>query len=162
MRRSFKKAVLYAAGIEAPEDSFELEKLYNRRIKETELENETVFQILDDSGDLEGFAVYGIGPGLWGEIQAVMGFENDGKTLTGLEFIKQNETPGLGARITEDWFKEQFRGKQGPFTMVPEGTSSTSPNQFDSITGATRTSTAVRTIINNTLKKADSIAKEVR
>jgi Na+-transporting NADH:ubiquinone oxidoreductase subunit C len=79
--------------------------------------------------------------------------EKDLKTLTGIEFIKQNETPGLGGRITESWFKEQFRGKRWPLTVVPEGDPA-GDQEFQAITGATNTTNAVRDILNNRLAGA--------
>ncbi len=50
--------------------------------------------------------------------------------ILGLAFLRHSETPGLGGRITEDWFLEQFRGlplrpaKRGEsfFTLKPAGT----------------------------------------
>ena len=115
--------------------------------------------MLDSSGAPEGWVFYGKGPGLWGEIDAVIGYDITGTMITGIEFTKQNETPGLGARIAETWFKEQFRGKSGPFTMMAEGTS-TQSNQFDAITGATRTSSAVMQIINDTNAMVQDMMEE--
>ena len=43
-----------------------------------------------------------------GKIDAVIGIKRDFKELTGISFTANNETPGLGARITEKWFCEQF------------------------------------------------------
>ena len=155
-----KRAVLYAAGIEAPEDGYELEELYQSRVRESEGSELPWYRILDEQGQPQGLVLFTIGAGLWGEINAVLGFDPAGQTMTGLEFTRQNETPGLGARITEDWFKEQFRGKKGPFIMVPEGTAAAA-NELDAITGATRTSQAVLSIINNAVKTAAATAKEV-
>jgi Na+-transporting NADH:ubiquinone oxidoreductase subunit C len=92
------------------------------------------------------------GAGLWGTITAAVGLDDSGRAVSGISFLKQNETPGLGARIDEPWFKAQFKGKTGPFRMVPEGTRSTAPDEFDAITGATVTSTAVRDMLNGMLE----------
>ncbi len=70
--------------------------------------------------------------------------------------MKQNETPGLGARITEKWFKEQFRGKSAPFTMAAEGTSE-KPGELDAITGATKTSQAVLRIVNRSAEAVQDL-----
>jgi Na+-transporting NADH:ubiquinone oxidoreductase subunit C len=113
----------------------------------------------ENSSDVSGYVVFQDGAGLWGRIEAVVGYETDLKTLTGLDFIRHNETPGLGARITEVWFREQFRGKTGPFTMVPEGTVN-STNEFDAITGATRTSNAVLKMMNTSVANVASIVSE--
>jgi Na+-transporting NADH:ubiquinone oxidoreductase subunit C len=152
-----RSAVLYAADISVPEDAEKVQEVYQKRVEEVineETGDPTYFRILDESGNLSGYAVYAQGPGLWGQIVAIVGFEADLTTLTGVEFIKQNETPGLGARITENWFKEQFRGKEGPFTLVPEE-SETEQNEINAITGATRTSTSVRSIMNEVVEAVD-------
>lgn len=152
-----RSAVLYAADISVPEKAEEVQEVYQQRVEEVvneETGGPEYFRILDESGNLTGYAVYAQGPGLWGQIVAIVGFEEDLTTLTGVEFIKQNETPGLGARITENWFKEQFRGKRGPFTLVPEE-SETAQNEINAITGATRTSTSVRSIMNDVVEEAD-------
>jgi len=95
------------------------------------------------------------GAGLWGRIDAAVGVINsdDGPTLAGVAFLDQNETPGLGARITEDWFTAQVRGKRGTIRLVPEKTRSEAPDEIDAITGATVTSTAVRDIFNRVLSQ---------
>ncbi len=109
------------------------------------------------------------GAGLWGEITALIGFDKQLETITGIEFVEQSETPGLGARIIEDWFKEQFKGKNGPasfdlnsdklFTTYPEPknkeetkTNNSNKTTFSAITGATITSNYVKEIINETIK----------
>lgn len=155
-----KRAVLYAADITPPEEGFELEALYQNRIREEENpKGEIYFLVFGEDGTPAGMVLHGGGPGLWGQIDAVLGFHLDGETMTGIEFIQQNETPGLGARIAEAWFKEQFRGKRGPFTMAPEGTAQ-GVNEFDALTGATRTSTAVLQILNSSAERAEKMAKE--
>lgn len=162
-RLYLKRAVLFSAGIPVPEEAAQIEEVYFSRIEEVPLidDGETIgvhyYEVLDSAGNLEGYVIPTTGPGLWGEIEAVVGFETDGETITGLDFIKQNETPGLGGRITEAWFREQFRGKQAPFSLVPEGTDDEGVNEFDAITGATLTSNAVKGILNDLQAEASSI-----
>jgi len=129
-----------------------VDKVYRSRVRER-LDSEGLvnhFEILEDN-EISGYAVFAGGPGLWGKIEAVIGFTEMRDKLTGVEFIKQNETPGLGARIAEEWFKEQFRGKMGPFVLVPEGTAE-AEKEVNAITGATRTSNFVLEIINQSLE----------
>lgn len=147
-----KRAVLYAADITIPGKGAAVDKVYRSRVRER-LDSEGLinhFEILEDN-EISGYVVFAGGPGLWGKIEAVIGFTETRDKLTGVEFIKQNETPGLGARIAEEWFKEQFRGKMGPFVMVPESTAE-AEKEVDAITGATRTSNFVLEIINQSLE----------
>ncbi len=156
-----KKAVLYAAGIEFPEDnSQEIQRIYEERVSEVDGEGEqpNYFRVELPSGQT-GYAVYVRGAGLWGEIVSIFGFKQDLETFTGVEFVEQNETPGLGARITEQWYKEQFRGKRGPFELVEEGTSDAA-DELDAITGASRTSEAVLKIANKAAEVAQAKVEE--
>lgn len=162
-----KRAVLYAAGITIPKTDQEVDKLYSERIKETRDNSGQLkyYEVLapPESGKetVTGYIFLTNGAGLWGTITSLVGVAPDAKTLTGVTFVKDNETPGLGARINENWFKEQFRGKQGPFTRVGEKETA-DKNQFEAITGATITSAAVQNILNKTLAEAPKELGKVR
>jgi Na+-transporting NADH:ubiquinone oxidoreductase subunit C len=156
-----KRAVLYVAGLEVPQSGIEADALYQNRVKEVKDDQGVVsyYEILDaPSGTVQSYVLPVLGAGLRGEIEAVVGVEKDLKTLTGIEFIKQNETPGLGVRITESWFKEQFRGKRWPLQTVPEG-QPTGDQEFQAITGATNTTNGVKGILNDRLAKAEQAIK---
>jgi Na+-transporting NADH:ubiquinone oxidoreductase subunit C len=157
-----KRAVLNSAGITIPGQPEELDKLYQKRVQE----------VTDDKGKLIYYNIYNeghssvishvivtTGAGLWGEITLAVGYDRDGKVITGIEVIDQSETPGLGGRITEGWFKKQFRGKQAPLSFVPEGETA-GPNQFQAITGATYSTTAIMDSVNNTSKVIMSLLKD--
>lgn len=103
------------------------------------------------------------GAGLWGSITAFVGFDAQAEAIRGVTFQDHVETPGLGARIDEPWFRGQFKGKSGPFvTLRPEPKDKnrfTEDNDaFDQITGATITSTAVKDIMNKSIERARTVA----
>jgi len=149
-----QKAVLEAAGILPDNTNTENTALiYDDNVYQEENNGQPWYVIKN------GNYVFPVeGTGLWGKINGVVGLQDDLKTITGVSFIKNNETPGLGARITEKWFGSQFKDKQGPLTFVAEG-SKGGTNQFDGITGATITTTAVQNMVNNTLKSAPELVK---
>lgn len=109
----------------------------------------------------KGVAFKVTGSGFWDMISILIALDYDYETIKGFKILKHAETPGLGARITENWFLEQFKGKK----IVPElkiiphkvtGTDATTSatktrpeNEVDAITGATETSKALEKIINN-------------
>ena len=154
-----KRAVLFAADITIPEGAEKIDDLFASRIETAgkDPEHADYFKVFGESGTLNGYVLPLQGPGLWGTIEAVVGFDAKMEAYTGVEFTDQNETPGLGGRITEEWFKEQFRGKQPPFELVPEGTASGN-DEVDAITGATRTSNFVQKLM---LKAADRVKQVV-
>jgi len=97
------------------------------------------------------------GRGFWAPIKGVIGIETDRKTITGIAFYEQNETPGLGAEISKAPFRNQFEGKMissqaKPINFRRPGTT-LSDNEVHAVTGATQTSNRLENIINTELKK---------
>ncbi len=127
----------------------EIDKLFNDNIKEEEF-NDTPLYILEEGGSEVAYAVPFNGPGLWGSIDGYLGVKADLKTVTGIEFIKQEETPGLGGRISEPEYKSQFRN----LDISDSSTGEIIINRpapggnVDAITGATQTSTFVTNMLN--------------
>ena len=100
------------------------------------------------------YAVPFSGAGLWGPVSGVLALEPDLKTIRGVRFFSQEETPGLGGEIGAPWFQKQFEGKrivsssgEYAFSVVKPGTA-TGANQVDGITGATMTSDRVGIMID--------------
>jgi Na+-transporting NADH:ubiquinone oxidoreductase subunit C len=155
-----KKSVLFAAGIALPPTNSEVVSLFSQRVQaETPSAGPAWYRVRAAEGDATaGYVFLRSGPGLWGEITATVGFDASFAALTGVDFLKQTETPGLGARISEDWFREQFRGKRGPLTSVPEGEPA-GESQIDAITGATFTSNAVLVIVNSAFTEAPGLVQ---
>ena len=110
------------------------------------------------NGVLKGWAFPISGSGLWGSISAMLAVSPDYTTIERFAIVDQNETPGLGGRITESWFTGQFTGKKlgGDFTLVAEDTASPAPAEVRQITGATVSSRAVATMI---AREYDRISK---
>ncbi|MDT8298577.1 MAG: FMN-binding protein, partial [Spirochaetaceae bacterium] len=98
------------------------------------------------------------GNGLWGTITGVLAVDSSLSQIIGLDVISHSETPGLGGRIEEDWFKDQFREEQiGPDGItVRKGEGGVDDDKenstVDGITGASLTSAAMEVIINNEIE----------
>jgi Na+-transporting NADH:ubiquinone oxidoreductase subunit C len=149
-RLRLKEAVLYSAGVPLPNNNAEVDRMYDERVTEVKDKAGHIryFEVkAPNSSAVESYVVIRTGAGLWGEITTAVGFDANLQSFTGLEILDQNETPGLGGRIGESWFKDQFKGKQPPLTTVPEG-DPTDQNQFQAITGATYSTTAIQDIMN--------------
>jgi electron transport complex protein RnfG len=84
--------------------------------------------------------------GYGGAIDILVGIEPDGK-LRGIRIISQQETPGLGAKIIESAFLDQFVG-----VAVNELDLSRDGGSIDAITGATISSRAVVQALKQTLR----------
>lgn len=100
----------------------------------------------------ELWACLATGAGMWAEIRLVFIYRHDQQRITGMRVIDQNETAGLGDRIADISFYEQFDDLRaaGEIKMARAGAGQ---GQFDAITGATVTSVAVQNIINRALKQ---------
>ncbi|MDP6543549.1 MAG: FMN-binding protein [Phycisphaerae bacterium] len=101
------------------------------------------------------------GEGMWKPIKGLLCLKNDMKTIHGVTFYEQEETPGLGARITEPLFMDGFRGKtiydssgEARIRIMPKGTHSGN-NEIDAVSGASITSGKVEDMLNELIEKID-------
>lgn len=93
------------------------------------------------------------GSGFQGPIIGVTVMNPDGKTIKAVGIKSQEETPGLGSRITETLFLDSFRGKQFDPELVLVGAGKSANNtDIDGITGATMSSIALIKVMNSDYK----------
>ncbi len=140
-----------------PDD--QISRLFMERIKNIQVEDRILYVgYEEDAHTILGYAFPVGGPGFWGPIQGMVGVDPEVTKVLGIAFTKHSETPGLGGRITEDWFSSQFKGlplhpidgDKKIFYLKPAGTTG-APNELDAITGATNTSSAVEAFLNDEL-----------
>ena len=99
------------------------------------------------------------GRGLWGGLWGYISIDEDKQHVFGTYFDHESETAGLGARIKERWFQEQFNGKpiftdntqQVALTVVKKGASK-AETEIDGVTGATLTSNGVAGMVTDGLQ----------
>ncbi len=113
-------------------------------------------------GELIGYAFPFQGSGLWGGTiwGGYVAVSPDFSQIIGVDFIKHSETPGLGGRISENWYRDQFRGidiSESVDEVIVYRPSD--GGNADAITGATLTSLAVKNMINDELQ---NLLKEVK
>ncbi|MFP3953399.1 MAG: RnfABCDGE type electron transport complex subunit G [Candidatus Bipolaricaulota bacterium] len=149
-----RKAVLQS--MEIASEPGGIEEAFKDEVETKEINGRTVYLRYDDEGGLENVAFAVSGSGFQGQIQALIALKPDMKTIEGIEILNQQETPGLGARITEEDFLQQFKGKViDPEILIVQGGSSGN-SEVDAITGATRTSKAVQNIVNRNVDNVRS------
>lgn len=167
-RLEFQRSLIYVfelwEGADSPPDE-EVQKLYSSRIKEVE-GAQTVYVVEKDGTREFAFTVQSAG--LWGTITALVAVDESGSRITGIDFINHSETPGLGGRIDEESFKEQFRGElissdSSARVAVVSGqdTGSRDDSKVDAITGATRTSESIQTLLNKAVNTVLPVVLEV-
>lgn len=97
---------------------------------------------------LEGFAVKVAPKGYGGAIEMMVGVSKDG-VLQGVKVVSHSETPGLGANAQNAAFTSQYEGKSGELKVVK--TTPGADDEIQAITGATITSKAVTSGVNEVL-----------
>jgi len=150
------RKILYIFDIKPPSEKPEdVLKVFDEKISSMPYEDGLVYVYHGDEGQVLGYAVPVSGPGLWGSVEAYVGISHDYSTILGIDFIRHSETPGLGGRISEDDFKEQFRGLD--LTKASDGNyiiyRPAPGGNVDAIAGATLTSKSVSNIINEDLHR---------
>ncbi len=137
----------------------QLIEVYEANIKAQDASEELTYyeyRPASASGRLEAVAVRFTGPGLWAPIKGFLALEADKRTIRGITFYEQEETPGLGGDIVTDKFRNQFAGKSiadssGAAGIVIGVGKQTEDNGVDGITGATMTCDKVQQMINEVL-----------
>ena len=87
---------------------------------------------------LIGYCVESASAGFGGDVALMVGYGAD-RALLGVSVIAHSETPGLGAKVAESAFLDQFKGQSGAL-VLGEG--------VDAVSGATISSRAVTNAVN--------------
>lgn len=155
-----RQKIIWALNLSKDEDltGIEVEQIFQERIQEylwTE-KNATIYADVP-GGEVKGYAFPIVGAGLWGPIHGYLGIDPDGERLTGISFTKHSETPGLGGRIEEEEFREQFEGldidepEDGIYVQFVREGQAAGKGEVHAITGATQTSKALKKFLNEDL-----------
>jgi Na+-transporting NADH:ubiquinone oxidoreductase subunit C len=184
-----KKNILSVLGYkqDTPWTNEEVQSLYDSNINEIKIDEVgSVLDEVDKSGNftytiyqsrennkVTGYAIPIAGKGLWGTMYGYFAIEPDAETVKGITFYKHKETPGLGAEVDKDWFKNNFIGKKltdkngelVSIEVVKGYVSKTDPealHKVDGISGATITGTGLTTFLKSDLEKYEPYFARVR
>jgi RnfABCDGE-type electron transport complex G subunit len=145
-QREVQAGVLRALGIPFAEG--EEEQVFAGSVQ-TRQAGEKTYYVADGQGIAFPYA----GSGLWGPINGIVALNPDLRTLKGVTILHQEETPGLGSRITEQAYLDTFRGKDFStgLKLVTPGKAD-GADEIDAITGATLSPKAFLDILNANLR----------
>ena len=126
-----------------------------------------------DGNKITGYAIPIAGKGLWGTMYGYFAIEPDASTAKGITFYKHKETPGLGAEVDKDWFKNNFIGKKFiddsgklvSIEVIKGFVSEKDPDskyKVDGISGATITGTGLTTFLKADLEKYEPYFSRLR
>lgn len=110
-----------------------------------------------NGGQLQKIILPVYGKGLWSTLYGLLALESDAKTIAGITFYQQGETPGLGGEISNPRWQKLWQGKQAfdandnVAIHVIKGevlsNSATAISQVDGLAGATLTSRGVNNLV---------------
>lgn len=152
------RAFLIDVTDESPE-SYETAVSKNIRTKKIEdgTRSRNMYERIGAGSPAIGFDFGGMG--FWDRINGIVVLQPDLEKIISIRFFDHKETPGLGARIEEEWFTDQFKGLPIAWERpVPDrivfghATGADPSHRIDAITGATQTSMALRRFLNEELE----------
>lgn len=97
------------------------------------------------------------GAGFGGDIGIMVGFYLDREKITGIGILTHQETPGLGARIVEPMFKDQFKD----LPLTTDFNVKKDNGKVDAVSGATNSSRGVCAAIRLSIEQWDAVKKAV-
>ncbi len=150
-----KRTILYVLNQPVPDEAEAVAEAFSRLV----VAEKDYFRAVQGNETL-GYAFPVEGPGLWGSMIGYAALDAAGKTLLGVSLPTHSETPGLGGRVNEPWFTEQFRSipldDAGRLKLVFKPADG---GNLDAITGATQTSEAVRKLV---IEDVDRFAAQLK
>ena len=157
------KAVLNAMNINYNTNN-EAYEIFNKNIIKEKINDNIIYST--NFNNKKSYAILFTGKGLWGTITGVIGINSDYSKILGVDFISQNETPGLGGRIIEKWFKNQFKNEKLDNFKINfnypggNGDYDKNNNRVDGISGATMTSKSLDKMLNQYFNNLKVIIKK--
>ena len=151
-----------------------IDAIFKEHISEEQTPDGKPVYIWKENGKPTKYCIPVSGKGLWSTIYGYLALESDLRTVAGISFYKNGETPGLGAEIDKPWFQKQFKGKvlyskEGaplPFIVAKGGVKALPKDQqnyaVDGISGATLTGKGVQAFLRKDLADYASYFKQLR
>ena len=153
-RLALEKAVLEVLDLAEDKSAAQLHQTFLDRLRSAD---DGDYYTLMENGTIVAYAVRIEGSGFWAPIKGIVGVSADRKSIKGISFYEQNETPGLGGEIAKLPFRSKFKdlliATQGdPIGIKPFG-ADLAENEVHAISGATQTCARLEEIINEDLRQ---------
>lgn len=120
-----------------------------------------IFLVKDDQGQMDQIILPVRGQGLWSTMYGLLSLDRDGKTVRGLTFYEDGETPGLGGEINNERWKQSWSDPECPKVLFDEAgdvkisffkgvvtcSMDNAEHRFDALAGATITTRGVENMM---------------
>jgi len=110
-----------------------------------------IWLVKDEQQKLQEIVLPIYGNGLWSMMYAFVALDTDGRTVKGITYYDQGETPGLGGEVENPAWRQQFVGKKvlndsgmPALKVVKGGARPGDEYAVDGLSGATLTSNGVQ------------------
>jgi len=124
------------------------------------IKQKEVYRVTASDAKSSGYAFLAEGNGYQGVIKIIAGVNTDITQIVGIEILESQETPGLGAEIAGDKFRQQFRGLSITHDIeYVKNEKPSEPYQIEAITGATISSRAVVNTLNKRIAEIKELLK---
>lgn len=112
------------------------------------------YQVLDKDGNVIAYTIATSTSGYGGTIKVMTGIDADGSIIAVNVYDNSDETPGLGAKTSEEQFSGQFSGNTADidFAVTKDADKYPDNQTIDAVTGATISSRAVTGAVNHALE----------
>lgn len=110
---------------------------------------------LDDEKEVQGYVFVTTTKSYGGDLQVMTGVDTEGKVV-GVEILEISDTAGLGMNAQKQEFRDRFVGLVKGLT-IQKNTADPENNEVLALTGATITSNAVATAVNEALESYETI-----
>ncbi len=100
-----------------------------------------IYASLDD--DIIGYLIHSSASGYGGAVEVLTGINSEGE-IVGIDILAHTETSGLGDRIEEESYKDQYKGI--------DAKNSLDKGQIDNISGATVSAKAVEQSVDRSIE----------
>lgn len=114
--------------------------------------NENIKEVLQATkgNEVVGYLIMVSSKGFHGEIKSMIGITKQGE-ISGIKVVSHSETPGVGSKIEKKDFTQGFNGKKINSGIKLVKTETSKDSEVQGVTGATVSSTAVATGVNEAI-----------
>ncbi len=130
-----------------------------RRVEEKKKGKKIVYRLYGAKNFI-GYGYLVSGQGYQGKIKVFVVVDKNLEKLLGIEIIESSETPGLGAKINESFFKNQFRNLSLVVPLECVKRKREKDNEIEAITSATISSRAVVNIVNKGIEELKNLLRD--
>jgi electron transport complex protein RnfG len=121
-----------------------------------------LYRIADKANaELLGWALKASGPGYAGGIELLLGLDPGAERILGLYVLAQNETPGLGNKISAAKWRSQFAGRPADVALSA-AKEPAQQGEIRAVGGATISSQSVCSIVNQAVRDFRRALPELR